>query len=102
MEHTGFFPDPDAGIHHNEKTKGEVYWSQHWIIKYDNSYYDSSYGKAYGSGDTGKTAIIHSLIFGYIPKGTSNFAIRNGADYDPNGPEKDKWMTFDEIYPSAD
>ncbi len=93
VTHQWLSADPDKGKHHGQKPL-ENRWVNHVIVEYNGSYYDSSYGVAYGAGEAGRTAIVHSLTFEYTVQGSTKTESRRGTEYDPNGPEKDRWINI--------
>ena len=72
--------DSSIGIHHNQIPL-ENKWINHWIVKYDNSYYDSSYGISY----SGKTDIIQSFSYDYQLSSQNIGTMQNrpGSEYNP-------------------
>ena len=67
------------GTHHNQIPL-ERSWSDHWIIVYDNNFYDTSYGVAYGDWLAFYDTFISNLEAVLVG---NSWTINN---YDPNNP----------------
>jgi hypothetical protein len=72
--------DSSIGKHHNQIPL-ENKWINHWIVKYNGLYYDSSYGISY----SGIVEIIQSFSYDYQLSDKNNGVMQNrpGTEYDP-------------------